>query len=62
MTTLMSTGQVGAWIWFGVAWAFIFAVMLKRWFARERRDAAHTRAVMNDLGHDTSGAHIWDAS
>lgn len=50
-----------AWTWFGVAWLFIVAVLLSRWFARERADQKATEAELKRCKADTTGEHIWDA-
>lgn len=50
------------WIWFGVAWLFVFAVLLKRWYHREHLEKAATEEALRSCKADTSGDHIWDAS
>jgi hypothetical protein len=49
------------WIWFGIAWIFILAVLFKHWYARERRDAEATEAELSRTRTSTDTSHIWDA-
>lgn len=53
--------QAAVWIWFGIAWLFIVAVVLSRWRAREKADAAETERVLEGLLHDRTGEYIYDA-
>ena len=55
----MSTAAT--WIWFGVAWAFLLAVIFKHWFAREHRDADATEQALSRTRRSTDDSHIWDA-
>lgn len=49
------------WTWFGIAWLFIAAVLLSRWYAREHRDAEATEEALNRTRQTTDDSHIWDA-
>lgn len=55
------SGQVGAWVWFGISWLFILAVVLKRWRERERRDQIATDKALKNTRRSTDNSHIWDA-
>lgn len=48
-------------LWFGVAWVFLIAVLLKHWRSRERADKEATEKMLASTRHDTSGEHIYDA-
>ena len=41
----MSTAAT--WLWFGIAWIFLLAVIFKHWFAREHRDAEATEEALS---------------
>ena len=49
------------WTWFGIAWLFLAAVLLSRWYAREHRDAEATEEALKHTRQSTSDEHIWDA-
>jgi hypothetical protein len=53
--------QVGYWVWFGVAWVFILAVLFKHWFKRERRDQAATDDALNRTRPYIGADHYEDA-
>lgn len=53
--------QAAVWLWFGIAWVFILAVLLKRWYHREHVEADATEAALKRCKADTTGEHIWDA-
>lgn len=53
--------HIAVWVWFGVAWAFILAVIFKRWFHRERVDQARTEEALKRTKPATDDEHIWDA-
>lgn len=49
------------WVWFGIAWLFLAAVLLSRWYAREHRDAKATEEALKRTRRSTDNSHIWDA-
>ncbi len=49
-----------AWTWFGIAWLFLAAVLLSRWYAREHRDAEATEEALKHTRQTTDDSHIWD--
>lgn len=49
-------------LWFGLSWLFILAVLFKRWRARESRDKVATQAALKSCKADTSGDHIFDGA
>ena len=49
------------WLWFGVSWVFILAVLFKAWFARERRDAEATEQELKRTAPPAPVDHRWDA-
>ncbi len=49
------------WVWFGIAWLFVAAVLLSRWYAREHREQEATEKALKNTRYDTSGEHIFDA-
>lgn len=53
--------QAAIWIWFGIAWLFILAVLFKHWYRREHLEKAATEAELKRCKADTSGEHIYDA-
>jgi len=53
--------QVGYWVWFGVAWVFIVAVLFKHWFRREHRDQAATDDALARTRPHQGDDHWWDA-
>lgn len=53
--------QAAIWCWFGIAWIFILAVLLKHWYRREHEEAAQTRVVMDSLLSDHTHQHEQDA-
>lgn len=55
------SGQIAAWVWLGIAWLFILAVLFKGWHARQRRDQAATEEALSRTRRSTDNSHIWDA-
>jgi len=53
--------QAAVWIWFGVSWLFVLAVLLSRWFRREHVDQKATEAELKRCKADTTNDHIFDA-
>lgn len=49
------------WLWFGVSWVFILAVLFKAWFARERRDAEATEQELKRTRQHVGDDYYWDA-
>lgn len=49
------------WVWFGIAWLFLAAVLLSRWYAREHRDAKATEEALKRTRQNTSHLHEQDA-
>lgn len=50
------------WTWFGIAWLFIAAVLLSRWYAREHRDAEATEEALGPPPENPPVVdHRWDA-
>ena len=55
------TWQAGVWTWFGIAWLFLAAVLLSRWYAREHRDAEATEEALKHTRQNTSHQYEQDA-
>lgn len=54
--------QAAIWLWFGIAWLFIVAVLLSRWFRREHVDQKATEAALKRCKPDTTGNYIYDGA
>jgi len=52
--------QAAIWIWFGVAWLFILAVLFKRWHAREKADQAATEERLERTKAHVGDEYWWD--
>ena len=55
-------GQIGAWVWFLIAWAFILAVLFKRWHDREHRDQKATEQALKRTRQRVGDDHYQDGA
>lgn len=51
---------IGTLVWFGIAWLFIAAVLLSRWYAREHRDAEATEEALKHTRRTAGHEHEMD--
>ena len=54
------TWQAEVWIWFGVAWLFLLAVLFKRNSEREHRDAEATEEALKHTRRTAGHEHEMD--
>lgn len=50
------------WLWFGVTWLFVLAVLFKHWYHREHVERDATEAALKRCKADTTNDHIFDGA